>query len=74
MYPPAIAIDLRARGHDVISVHESPGRGTPDMDVFASAQSDGRAVVTENVRDVRPLVQTVIVPGGSHFGLIRTTA
>jgi len=40
MYPSLIARELRARGHDVASVHESPGSRT---------SSEGRAVLTENV-------------------------
>ena len=54
MYPTLIVRALAARGHDVASVHESPGSGASDEQVFDHAQSDGRAVVTENVRDYRP--------------------
>ncbi|HSI97574.1 MAG TPA: DUF5615 family PIN-like protein [Gaiellaceae bacterium] len=34
MYPSLIARELRARGHDVVSVHERPGSGTPDDEVL----------------------------------------
>lgn len=73
MFPSFIARELRSRGRDVVSVHESPGRGTADEQVFAFARSDGRAVVTENVRDYRPLAEALLVAGGSHAGLILTT-
>jgi predicted nuclease of predicted toxin-antitoxin system len=45
MYPSLIADELRARGHDVVSVHEAPERGTPDNEVFDHARSEGRAVL-----------------------------
>ena len=51
MYPIFISRELRARGHDVVSVHEAPGGGSPDDEVLDYASSEGRAVVTENVRD-----------------------
>lgn len=73
MYPSLIADELRARGHDVVSVHEAPARGTPDDEVFDHARSDGRAVLTENIRDYRPLAAAVLVAGDSHAGLVFTT-
>lgn len=73
MYPSLIARELRARGHDVVSVHESPGSGTPDEDVLEHGRSEGRAVVTENVRDYRPLAEALLAGGESHAGLVFTT-
>ena len=73
MYASLIADELRARGHDVVSVHEAPGRGTPDDEVFEHARSEGRAVVTENVRDYRPLAEALLAAGESHAGLVFTT-
>lgn len=73
MYPSLIAGELRARGHDVVSVHESPGSGTPDEQVLDHARSEGRAVVTENVRDYRPLAEALLAAGGNHYGLVFTT-
>lgn len=73
MYPSLVARDLRARGRDVVSVHDAPGRGTPDEDVLEFACDQGRAVVTENVRDYRPLAQGRLAAGGSHCGLVLTT-
>lgn len=37
-----IAREQRSRGHDVISMHEEPGRGTPNEDAFSFAQREGR--------------------------------
>jgi predicted nuclease of predicted toxin-antitoxin system len=73
MYPRAIADQLRDRGHDVISVHDAPGRGSPDPDVLEHARMEGRTVVTENVRDFRPLAERQIEAGKSHPGLVFTT-
>ncbi len=73
MYPSLIARGLRARGHDVVSVHESPGAGTSDEQVLEHARSEVRAVVTENVRDYRPLAEALLSAGESHFGLVFTT-
>jgi hypothetical protein len=73
MYASFIAEDLRVRGHDVISVHEAPGRGTSDEDVFAFARAEGRAIVTENISDFRPLAEAVLAADGSHAGVVFTT-
>lgn len=73
MYPSLIAHELRARGHDVVSVHESPGSGTADDHVLDHARSEGRAVITENVRDFRPLAGRLLAASGSHAGLVFTT-
>lgn len=73
MYPSFIARELRARGHDVVSVHESPGSGTSDERLLDHARSEGRAVLTENVRDFRPLADALLAAGDSHAGLVFTT-
>lgn len=73
MYPSLIARELRARGHDVVSVHESPGSGTSDEQVLDYARTEERALVTENVRDYRPLAEALLVAGDHHAGLVFTT-
>lgn len=73
MYPRAIADQLRERGHDVISVHDAHGRGSPDPDVLEYARLEGRTIVTENVRDFRPLAERQIEAWESHAGLVFTT-
>jgi predicted nuclease of predicted toxin-antitoxin system len=71
MLSPAIARELRARGHDVQAVAEHPdGAALPDPEVMTLARSERRAIVT-NVRDFRPLHADAVTPGGSgHFGMI----
>lgn len=72
MLSPAIARELQARGHDVESVAGDPEReALPDTEVLAFARAEHRAVVTNNVRDYRPMHNDAIVPGGpGHFGMI----
>ena len=54
MYPATVAGQLRARGHDVVSLHDQDYRkleGAPDIEVFAAATGEERVLVTENVPD-----------------------
>jgi predicted nuclease of predicted toxin-antitoxin system len=72
MLAPAIARELRVRGHDVESVAGHPDRqALSDHDVMALARAERRAVVTNNLRDYRPFHHEAIMPGGpGHFGMI----
>lgn len=57
MYPAALADQLRNRGHDVSAVTERREfRSLPDADLFAVAQQERRALVTENIADFIPIV------------------
>lgn len=74
MWSSAIAIQLRAREHDVVAVSEREDlRAKPDEIVFQAAQSEGRAIVTDNAVDFRPLAAAVIHHGQFHQGLILTS-
>ncbi len=73
MYPGLIARELQARGHDAVSVHAAPGRGTTDEEVLDYACEEGRAVVTENIRDYRPMAEARLAAQESHSGLVFTT-
>jgi Domain of unknown function (DUF5615) len=72
MLSPAIARELRARGHDAEAVAGSPDReALSDPEVLALARAEHRAIVTNNLRDFRPLHHDAITPGGAgHFGMI----
>ena len=72
MLSPAIARELRARGHDVESITGHPDRETlPDPEVMALARAEHRAVVTDNLRDYRPLHNDAIIPGcPGDYGMI----
>jgi hypothetical protein len=41
--------------------------------ILATAATEGRAVVTDNVRDFRPLAARAIMHRRSHAGLVYTT-
>jgi hypothetical protein len=69
MYPASIADGLRARGHDAI-VERPELRNVSDPDVFAAAQSEGRAVATENVRDCVAIANEHDARGKAHHGLV----
>lgn len=74
MWPYSLAIALRRRGHDVSAVTERPELSArPDAEILVIAQSEGRAVVTENVADYRRLAAEVLGRGESHAGLIFTS-
>jgi len=75
MFPATIAGRLRIEhGHDVSGVSERDDlRGLADIDVFRAAQSEERAIATENVRDFRPIAREWQSMGRVHFGLVLTT-
>ena len=57
-YADAIATELRVAGHDVVAVVADPQlRAQPDSEVFRHAATSGRRIVTENIKDFRPLLQ-----------------
>lgn len=72
MLSPAIARELRDRGHDVLAIAGHPGWVAPsDPEVMNLARTERRAVVTDNLRDCRPLHADAITPGGpGHLGMI----
>ena len=72
MLSPAIANELRARGHDIEAIAGHPARqALPDPDVLALARAEHRALATNNLRDFRPLHHEAISPGGAgHYGMI----
>lgn len=72
MLSPLIAQELRSRGHDVLAVAgDHDHEGMSDLEVMALARAERRAVVTNNLRDYRPLHHEAIMPGGAgHYGMI----
>ena len=75
MFPAQLAVVLRERhGVDAISVRERRDlAGSADGDVFAAAQAEERAVVTENVRDFRPIAREWEAAGRLHHGVVLTS-
>jgi Domain of unknown function (DUF5615) len=74
MWTPTIAFELRKRGFDVIAISEPAhaGRyaGISDDEVFARAQDDGRAIVTDNIADYEQTRRDQENRGQAHHGLL----
>jgi predicted nuclease of predicted toxin-antitoxin system len=71
MYPAAIAEQLHDRGHDVDAVTaRAELRSLPDPDLFAAAQQERRAVVTENIGDFSAIADAADQRGAPHHGLV----
>jgi predicted nuclease of predicted toxin-antitoxin system len=68
---PRIAELLRGRGHDVQAVVDRPDlAGRSDRMILKIAAAEKRAVITNNVKDFRPLAAERLARGESHAGLI----
>jgi hypothetical protein len=73
-YSPKIAIELRKRGHDVVSVTERDDlRGLGDRELWSFASAEGRVLMTENVADFMPLVREAAAQAERHFGVVFTS-
>ena len=73
MFSPAIAAELRALGHDVIAVVDRPDlRSKSDQDIFAWANTEKRWLLTENVKDFRPIMLQALSAGTPDCGLLFT--
>lgn len=74
MWSPTIAIQLRQRDHDVVAIAEpsqaSRYAGISDDEVFAKAQEDGRAIVTDNISDYEQARTDWESRGQPHQGVI----
>jgi hypothetical protein len=75
MFSPAIAAELRALGHDVIAVADQPElRSKSDEEVFAWASAQGRWLLTENVKDFRPIMLRALSAAPPGCGLLVTSS
>ena len=71
MFSDTIAQQLRARGHDVISVVAHAALvALPDDQILAYATTEGRALVTANIKDIIALDGRYRTAGQDHPGLI----
>ena len=72
MFSPLVSAELRSRGHDVVAIKErEEWQSLADPDVVALARTEGRAVVTTNLRDFRPLHAELVAAGGEgHAGML----
>lgn len=68
---PQIAVLLRQRGYDVVAVADRADLvGRSDRIVLEAASAERRAVVTNNIKDFRPLATEWLARGRAHGGLI----
>ena len=71
MFSDDIAQQLRTKGYDDISVVADPALvGLPDNQVLAHATTEGRTLVTANIKDFVALDSRYRAAGQSHAGLI----
>ncbi len=74
MFSPTIAAALRDLGHDVVAVAERAElRTMNDEEVFAWAISQGRWLVTENVKDFRPILLRALQADAITAGIVYTS-
>lgn len=68
---PQITALLRKAGYDIDAVADREDlAGLSDRAILQVACSEGRAVVTNNIRDFRPLAAEWLAQGRVHAGLI----
>jgi Domain of unknown function (DUF5615) len=68
---PPIAALLRQAGFDIEAVAERPDLvGRSDTVIFEVACSEGRAVITNNIKDFRPIATQRLAQGRVHGGLV----
>ena len=71
MYAPSVAALLREWGHDVIAAKERADLiRLPDEHLLRTATAEGRAVVTEDVKDFAVLDRRLSVAGRRHSGMV----
>lgn len=71
MYSQLLAVRLRERGHDVVSVHERPRlEGEEDAAIFDAARADRRAILTDNAAHFVPLARRASESGVEHYGVV----
>ncbi len=69
---PELGRALRQRGYDAVHVEDLDLKEVDDATVFAVAAREGRAVLTQNVRDFMPIAREYAERGEHHAGLIVT--
>jgi predicted nuclease of predicted toxin-antitoxin system len=67
---PQLAVDLRARGLDVVTTREAGMDTASDEDQLLFASQENSAVLTFNIRDFAPLHTEWTAAGRPHAGII----
>lgn len=75
MFSPRIADALREHGHKVIAVAERVDlRAMTDEDLYQWAAALGSWLLTENIKDFRPIMLRTLQAGGATAGLLFTSS
>jgi hypothetical protein len=75
MFSPKIAEALRERGRNVLAVAERADlRAMTDDDLYAWAAVESCWLLTENVKDFRPIMLRALQAGGAAAGLLFTSS
>jgi predicted nuclease of predicted toxin-antitoxin system len=72
-YANEIAAELRASGHDAVTVSERGLKGTDDEPLLTLANSQDRALLTNNARHFVAIVTRWAVSGEDHCGVLLTS-
>jgi len=74
MYSPRIAVRLRDRGHDAVSLRERRDLvGASDSQLFEAMAAEKRTIVTNNVVDFVPIFRRALADGAENPGLFLTS-
>jgi predicted nuclease of predicted toxin-antitoxin system len=65
-----LAVDLRGRGFDVLTTEEARKDTASDEEQLAFSTSQGRAILTFNIRDFAPLHEAWQAAERPHAGII----
>jgi Domain of unknown function (DUF5615) len=75
MFSPKIAEALRGRGRQVVAVAERVDlRAMSDDDLYIWATAERCWLLTENVKDFRPIMLRALQAGGAAAGLLFTSS
>ena len=75
MFSPKVADALRERGRNVVAVAERVDlRAMTDDDLYAWAAAQRCWLLTENVKDLRPIMLRALQAGGAAAGLLFTSS
>src|SRR5260370_8468714 len=75
MFSSALAVVLRDLGHDVIAITErSDLRGMTDSELFTWVGNERRWLLTENVKDFRPILLRAVQAAAAITGVVFTSS
>lgn len=67
---PGLAVELRRRGYDAVTVYEAGNQELSDEEQLACAAANDRAILTFNKQDFIPLAVEWFYQDKSHAGII----